>query len=47
MIHEGGLTIHGGIKHFTEGRKQFAEATNNSRRGINYPGRSQIIHGGG
>ena len=39
----GGGTIHGGMKEFTEGGKQFTEVRNNSRRGAR---RYQTIHRG-
>ena len=39
--------IHGSIKKFTEGGKEFTEVSNNSCRGLNKSRRYQKIHGGG
>ena len=39
--------ISGGVKQVTEGGKQFAEVSNNSRRGVHNSRRYHIIHGGG
>ena len=37
--------MHGGIKKFMEGGKQFTEVSNNSRRGVNNSRTYQIFRG--